>query len=66
MKEELNRGIVICDVFDGRGMINRVIEKKGSMRGEDLEELKRVSDVFVLDIVGVKGEGEKNGGGEEG
>ena len=66
MKEDLNRGIVICDVFDGRGMINRVIEKKGRMRGEDVEEVKSVLDVLVLDIVGVKGEGEKNVGGEEG
>ena len=65
MNDDLNTPIVISHLFDATRMINTVIAKKATISAEDLEELKSVFHLFVIDLLGLKAEAENNAAREE-
>ena len=65
MDDDLNSPMVISALFDYVRIINQIAEGKATISAEDLEELKRVFNLYVFDILGlrnVKAEGAAGGG----
>ena len=56
MNDDLNTPIVIAHLFDASKAINTVYDKKATITKEDLEELKSVFQLFMLDLLGMKEE----------
>ena len=53
MNDDLNSPIVISYLFDGAKVINAVLNGQGTISNEDLEELKSVFKLFMIDILGL-------------
>jgi cysteinyl-tRNA synthetase len=53
MNDDLNSPIVISHLFDASKCINLVSDGKGTISSEDLEELKNVFELFIVDILGL-------------
>ena len=56
MDDDLNSPIVISVLFDYVRIINQVAEGQATISAEDLEELKRVFNLYVFDILGLRNE----------
>jgi cysteinyl-tRNA synthetase len=56
MDDDLNSPIVISHLFEASKGINLVCDGKATINAEDLKELKKVFDLFVKEILGLKTE----------
>ena len=56
MDDDLNSPIVISVLFDWVRLINQIAEGQQTISAEDLEELKRVFNLYVFDILGLRNE----------
>ena len=56
MDDDLNSPIVISHFFDYVRIINQIAEGQQTISAEDLEELKRVFNLYVFDILGLRNE----------
>lgn len=56
MSDDLNCPIVISHLFDASKSVNLVYDGKASLNVIDLEELKSVFTLFIVDILGLKSE----------
>ena len=66
MNDDLNSPIVISVLFDWVRIINQIAEGQQTISAEDLEELKRVFNLYVFDILGLRNEKAESaaGGGD--
>jgi len=58
MNDDLNTPIMISHLFDGVRLINSVADGKEKITGDDLEKLKKLYNVMVFDILGLKKPGQ--------
>jgi cysteinyl-tRNA synthetase len=65
MNDDLNSPIVISHLFDASKSINLVYDKKETISAEDLDELKKVFDLFITDILGLKSESDVSEGSKD-
>ena len=56
MDDDLNSPIVISALFDYVRIINQIAEGQATISEADMAELKRVFDLYVFDILGLKNE----------
>ncbi len=56
MNDDLNSPMVISALFDYVRIINQVAEAKATISEADLEELKRVFNLYVFDVLGLRNE----------
>ncbi len=56
MNDDLNSPMVISALFDYVRIINQVAEAKAIISEADLEELKRVFNLYVFDVLGLRNE----------
>ncbi|MDR1747210.1 MAG: cysteine--tRNA ligase [Tannerella sp.] len=56
MCDDLNTPVVISNLFDANKAINTVADGKGTLSGEDIEELKTTYKLFIEDILGLQQE----------
>lgn len=56
MNDDFNSPIVIAHLFDAVRMINSVKDNKETISAPDLELLKKIFNVFVFEILGLKSE----------
>ncbi len=63
MNDDLNTPIVISYFFEIAKAINTVTDGKGTISAEDLEELKSLFQLYLMDILGLKlaSDGDSNG-----
>ena len=66
MDDDLNSPMVISALFDYVRIINQIAEGKATISEADLAEMKRVFDLYVFDILGLKNEKQESaaGGGD--
>ena len=66
MDDDLNSPIVISVLFDWVRLINQIAEGQQTISAEDLEELKRVVNLYVFDVLGLRNEKAESaaGGGD--
>ena len=62
MNDDLSSPMVISALFDWVRIINSLVDGKESISATDLEELKRIVNLYVFDILGLRNE--KAEGGE--
>lgn len=64
MDDDLNTPMVIAALFDGCRIINQVNDGKATLTDADINELKRVFNTYLVDILGIRvdagGSGESN------
>ena len=65
MNDDFNSPITIANLFDGVKWINSVKDGKASLTQEDIEQLQKLYNEFVFDILGLKAEATTNEGGNE-
>jgi cysteinyl-tRNA synthetase len=53
MNDDLNSPIVISYLFEGAKVINAVLNGQGTISSDDLEDLKSVFKLFMIDILGL-------------
>jgi len=53
MSDDLNSPILIANLFDGVKNINSILAGNQSISAHDLEELKRLMNLFIFDILGL-------------
>ena len=53
MSDDLNSPILIANLFDGVKNINSILAGNQSISADDLEELKRLMNLFIFDILGL-------------
>ncbi len=56
MNDDFNSPMVIASLFEGVRIINSVNDKKESITPEELNLLKKMFEIFVFDILGLKNE----------
>jgi cysteinyl-tRNA synthetase len=56
MNDDLNSPILIAHLFDGVRIINSIYDGSSTITAEDLEQLKKVFQTYVFDILGLKAE----------
>lgn len=66
MDDDLNSPMVISAMFDYVRIINQIAEGQQTISAEDLEELKRIVNLYVFDILGLRNEKQEGtaGGGD--
>lgn len=66
MDDDLNSPIVISALFDWVRLINQIAEGQQTISAEDLEELKRIVNLYVFDVLGLRNEKQEGaaGGGD--
>ena len=66
MDDDLNSPMVISAMFDWVRVINQIAEGKATISEADLAELKRIFDLYVFDILGLRNEKAEStaGGGD--
>ena len=66
MDDDLNSPMVISALFDYVRIINQIAEGKATISEADLAEMKRVFDLYVFDILGLRNEKQESaaGGGD--
>lgn len=57
MNDDLNTPVLIAHLFDACSMINRVNDGHDTATQEDIDTLKRVFDTFLIDILGIRPDG---------
>lgn len=65
MNDDMNTPIVISTLFEGAKMINNIVTGTNTISAEDLEELKAIFNLFMLNILGLKEEVSSSDGREE-
>ena len=56
MNDDFNSPIVIANLFEGVRLINSAADKKLTMSAQELALLKKIFDLFLFDILGLKDE----------
>ncbi len=66
MDDDLNSPMVISAMFDWVRVINQIAEGKATISEADLAELKRIVNLYVFDILGLRNEKQEStaGGGD--
>ena len=66
MDDDLNSPMVISAMFDYVRIINQIAEGQQTISAEDLEELKRIFNLYAFDILGLRNEKQEGaaGGGD--
>ena len=66
MNDDLNSPMVISAMFDYVRIINQIAEGQATISAEDLEEMKRIFNLYVFDILGLRNEKQESaaGGGD--
>ena len=66
MDDDLNSPMVISALFDYVRIINQIAEGKATISESDLAEMKRVFDLYVFEILGLRNEKQESaaGGGD--
>ncbi len=59
INDDLNSPVLISHLFDGLKISNSLVDGKGAISSNDLNRLKQIYRVFVLDILGLKKEKQK-------
>jgi len=65
MCDDLNSPIAIAHLFDAVRVINSVNDKKDTLSANDLDELKRTFNTFLVEIFGLRAEGASQSGKAE-
>ncbi len=60
LNDDLNSPVLIAHLFDAVKMINSVKDKKETISAPDIKLLKKIFNVFVFDILGLKEETSQN------
>ncbi|OIP01057.1 MAG: cysteine--tRNA ligase [Bacteroidetes bacterium CG2_30_33_31] len=60
LDDDFNTPILIAHIFDGVRIINSANDKKLMLTTEDIINLKKIFDVFVFDILGMKNQYDSN------
>ena len=63
MNDDLNSPMVISALFDWVRLINQVAEGQQTISAEDLDELRRVVNLYVFDVLGLRNEKQEGAGG---
>ena len=63
MNDDLNSPMVISALFDWVRLINQIAEGQQTISAEDLEELRRVVNLYVFDVLGLRNEKQEGAGG---
>ena len=63
MDDDLNSPMVISALFDYVRIINQVAEGKATISEADLAEMKRVFDLYIFDILGLRNEKQEGAAG---
>lgn len=61
MDDDLNTPVVISNLFEASRIINNVNDGKGSLDASQIEELKKLFEVFFFDIMGMRDESSAGG-----
>ena len=56
MNDDLNSPMVISALFDYVRIINQVAEGQATISAEDLEQMRRVFNLYVFDVLGLRNE----------
>ncbi|MDE6122267.1 MAG: cysteine--tRNA ligase, partial [Duncaniella dubosii] len=56
MDDDMNTPIVIANLFDALRLVNQVKDGHAKATQADIDELKAVFDIFLVDILGVRTE----------
>lgn len=64
MNDDLSSPMVISALFDWVRNINSIADGKESISATDLEELKRIVNLYVFDILGLRNEKSEEGGSD--
>ncbi len=56
LNDDLNTPILIAHLFDGIKIINSLLEGKESISGEDLKQLKKLYNILIFEVLGLKQE----------
>ena len=62
MNDDLNSPMVISALFDWVRLINQIAEGQQTISAEDLEELRRVVNLYVFDVLGLRNEKQEGAG----
>ena len=54
MDDDLNTPIVIAHLFEACRLINQVNDGKATATADDIKELKKLFDIFLIDILGIR------------
>lgn len=65
LNDDINTPILIAHLFDGVKMINSLAAGKEQISAEQLEDLKKLYNELVYDVLGLKDEKEAEGGANE-
>lgn len=65
MADDLNSPMVISALFDWVRIINQLFEGQQTITSEDLDALKSVVKLYVVDILGLKDEKSAQSGGKD-
>jgi cysteinyl-tRNA synthetase len=65
MDDDLNSPMVISALFDYVRVINQIAEGQQTIPQADLDELKRVVNLYVFDILGLRNEKAADAGGKD-
>lgn len=60
MNDDFNTPVLIASLFEAVRIINSTHDKKASLTQADLDQLKRLYDHFLFDIMGLRAEEENN------
>ncbi|MCD4747047.1 MAG: cysteine--tRNA ligase [Bacteroidales bacterium] len=60
LNDDFNSPVLIAHLFDAVRIINSINDKKESVTAEDLELLKNMFKIFILDILGLEEESSKD------
>ena len=63
MDDDLNSPMVISALFDYVRLINQIAEGQATISEADLAELKRIFDLYVFDILGLRNEKQEGAAG---
>ena len=61
MNDDLNTPILISHLFDAAKLINNIVAGNNTISAEDLDELKSIFQLFLIDILGMKAENDSSG-----
>ena len=62
LDDDLNTPIVISYLFEASSIVNRIKDGKDTATAEDIAKLKKLFDVFLFDILGVRDDMVEGGG----
>ena len=65
MADDMNTPIVISALFDWVRIINQTVEGMQTLTAEDLERLRKVVDMYVFEVLGLRNEKSAGGAGTD-